>query len=113
MVEQRKNGSDLIESVKSQMLAPDDVEVTAEFFKALSDPTRINIVNALQIHQWLCVTDLAEILGMTKSAVSHQLCYLRLNNLVMVKREGQRVYYSLCDEHVEKVFEMAISHIKE
>ena len=113
MKEKENSREELIESVKSQMLAPDDVDVTAEFFKALADPTRINIVNALQIHEWLCVTDLAEILGMTKSAVSHQLCYLRLNNLVMVKREGQRVYYALCDEHVEKVFEMAISHIKE
>ena len=88
MKEKENSREELIESVKSQMLAPDDVDVTAEFFKALADPTRINIVNALQIHEWLCVTDLAEILGMTKSAVSHQLCYLRLNNLVMVKREG-------------------------
>ena len=102
MKEKENSREELIESVKSQMLAPDDVDVTAEFFKALADPTIINIVNALQIHEWLCVTDLAEILGMTKSAVSHQLCYLRLNNLVMVKREGQRVYYALCEGNIEK-----------
>ncbi|HAR79900.1 MAG TPA: transcriptional regulator [Succinivibrionaceae bacterium] len=102
-----------IEAIKEDMLPQDDVEVTAEFFKAFSDPTRINIVNALQLHEWLCVTDLASIVGVSKSALSHQLSYLRLNKLVKVKREGRNVYYSLSDDHVEKVFALAISHIRE
>lgn len=103
----------LVEEVRSKMMASDDVAIACEFFKALSDPTRVSIVDALQIHKWLCVSDLAAILGMSKSAVSHQLCYLRLNNLVKVRREGRRVFYALCDSHVEQVFALAISHIHE
>ncbi|MCR5537324.1 MAG: metalloregulator ArsR/SmtB family transcription factor [Succinivibrio sp.] len=101
------------EQLREQMLEQDDVLVTAEFFKALSDPTRICIVNALQIHEWLCVSDLAELLGLTKSALSHQLSYLRLNKLVTVKRDGKRAFYALNDDHVKKVFDLAISHIRE
>ena len=101
------------DALREQMLEQDDVLVTAEFFKALSDPTRICIVNALQIHEWLCVTDLAELLGLTKSALSHQLSYLRLNKLVKVKRDGKRAFYALNDDHVKKVFDLAISHIRE
>ena len=99
--------------LREQMLEQDDVEVTAEFFKALSDPTRICIVNALQIHEWMCVSDLAQLLGLTKSALSHQLSYLRLNKLVTVKRDGKRAFYALNDDHVKKVFDLAISHIRE
>lgn len=103
----------LIEEVRSKMMPSDDVIVACEFFKALSDPTRVTIVDALQVHKWLCVTDLAEILGMSKSAISHQLCYLRLNNLVKVRREGRRMFYALCDSHVEQVFALMLSHIHE
>lgn len=102
-----------IEDVRERLMGAVDVAVTCEFFKALSDPTRISIVNALQLHRWLCVSDLALILNMSHSAVSHQLTYLRLNNLVKVKREGKRAYYALCDAHVEQVFAMAVSHIYE
>lgn len=105
--------NDELKQIRDKMIAPDDALLTAEFFKALSDPTRLNIINALQIHEWLCVTDIANILGMTKSAVSHQLCNMRMNKIVRVKREGQRVYYALCDDHVEQVFALAIDHIKE
>ena len=113
MKEKENSREELIESVKSQMLAPDDVDVTAEFFKALADPTRINIVNALQIHEWLCVTDLAEILGMTKSAVSHQLKVLRTAKLVRSQKRGKNVYYSLNDEHVQTIVKMALEHVCE
>lgn len=102
-----------LKGVKERMLPTDDVMVACEFFKALSDPTRVSIVDALQVHEWLCVSDLAALLNMTRSAISHQLCYLRLNNLVKVRREGRRVFYALCDSHVEQVFAMAISHIHE
>lgn len=102
-----------LDAVREEMLDQDDVEITAEFFKALSDPTRICIVNALQIHEWMCVSDLANLLGLTTSALSHQLSYLRLNKLVKVRRDGKRAFYALNDEHVKKVFDMAISHIRE
>ena len=99
--------------LKESMLPDDDVMIAAEFFKALSDPTRISIVDALQQREWLCVSDLAELLGLTRSAVSHQLGKMRLNKLVRVKRDGKRVFYALDDDHVEQVFKLAVSHIHE
>lgn len=101
------------ESIKSQMLASDDALVMSEFFKALSDPTRLNMVHAMLLHKWLCVSDIASIVGLSKSAVSHQLAYMRINKLVRVKREGRKVFYALNDSHVESVFALALSHIKE
>ncbi|HAH71028.1 MAG TPA: transcriptional regulator [Succinivibrionaceae bacterium] len=99
--------------LKPRLLPQDDVEVMSEFFKALSDPTRISIVDALQKKGWLCVSDLAELLGVSKSAISHQMCKMRLNKLVRLKRDGKRVFYALNDDHVEKVFAMAVTHIHE
>lgn len=99
--------------LKESMLPDDDVMIAAEFFKALSDPTRISIVDALQQREWLCVSDLAELLGLTRSAVSHQLGNMRLNKLVRVRRDGKRVFYALDDDHVEQVFKLAVSHIHE
>ncbi len=101
------------QSLTERMLPDDDVEIMSEFFSALSDPTRIRIVDALQQHRWLCVSDLAKLLGLTKSAVSHQLSKMRLNKLLRIKRDGKRVFYALNDDHVEKVFAMAVTHIHE
>ena len=91
----------------------DDAFVMSEFFKALSDPTRLNMVHAMLLHKWLCVSDIASLVGLSKSAVSHQLAYMRINKLVRVKREGRKVFYALNDSHVESVFALALSHIKE
>jgi len=102
-----------IESIKSQMLASDDALVMSEFFKAFSDPTRLNMVHAMLLHKWLCVSDIATLVELSKSAVSHQLAYMRINKLVKVKREGRKVFYALNDSHVESVFALALSHIKE
>ena len=59
------------------------------------------------------VSDIASLVGLSKSAVSHQLAYMRINKLVRVKREGRKVFYALNDSHVESVFALALSHIKE
>lgn len=101
------------EAIKSQMIASDDALVMSAFFKALSDPTRLNMVHAMLLHKWLCVSDIASLVGLSKSAVSHQLAYMRINKLVRVKREGRKVFYALNDSHVESVFALALSHIKE
>lgn len=101
------------ENIKSQMIASDDALVMSEFFKALSDPTRLNMVHAMLLHKWLCVSDIATLVGLSKSAVSHQLAYMRINKLVRVKRDGRKVFYALNDSHVESVFALALSHIKE
>ena len=84
----------------------------AALLKLFGDPTRVRLLHALELHE-LCVCDLAALLGVTKSAVSHQLKALRLANLVKPRREGQVVYYSLADGHVRAILEMGFEHIRE
>ena len=82
----------------------------AETFKALADPTRIRILHALS-HGELCVGDLAAVLEMTESAVSHQLRLLRSLRVVRARREGKQVFYSLDDEHVTRLFQISLEHL--
>ncbi|MGQ9572308.1 MAG: ArsR/SmtB family transcription factor [Dehalococcoidia bacterium] len=84
----------------------------AETFKVLGDTTRVRIIHALALAE-LCTRDLAAVLGMSESAVSHQLGMLRLLRLVKFRREGRVVYYSLDDEHIRHLFEDALSHARE
>ena len=95
------------------LLPSDDVEILSAFFKALSDPSRLNIVCVLLKYHQLSVGDIAAKINMSVSAVSHQLAILRMRKLVMVKRDGVKNYYALCDDHVAQVIEMAIEHINE
>ena len=83
----------------------------AGFFKALSDPTRARIISALSAGE-LCVCDVAATLGMTQSAISHQLRVLRQLRLVKRRREGQMAYYTLDDEHVSRLFAEGMSHLE-
>lgn len=91
----------------------DDTEILSAFFKALSDPTRLNIVFVLLKYKQLSVGEIASKTNMSISAVSHQLALLRMRKLVTVKRDGVKNIYALCDDHVSKVIEMAIEHIHE
>lgn len=93
---------------------PNDVLLTtlSEFFKVFGDPTRTKILWALEESE-LCVCDLGEVLGMTKSAISHQLSTLRKANLVKFRRVGKNVFYSLKDEHVKTILEIGMEHIQE
>jgi DNA-binding transcriptional ArsR family regulator len=84
----------------------------ADLFKVFSDSTRVKILCALQ-HSQMCVCDIAVLLGMTKSAVSHQLHQLRHTRLVRNRRDGKTVFYSLDDEHVGAVFEQGMLHVCE
>ena len=84
----------------------------ANLYKMFADNTRVKILWALS-REIMCVCDLAALLGMTKSAVSHQLKSLRLANLVKYDRQGKVVYYSLADEHVKDIFEKGFEHIAE
>ncbi len=84
----------------------------AALYKAFSDPTRVKILWALKGHA-LCVCDLAALLNMTVSAVSHQLKTLRLSNLVKFDRDGKVVYYSLADDHVTEILACGFSHVNE
>ena len=83
----------------------------ADIFKALSDPTRVRIVSILARTE-LCVCDLAATLGMTQSAVSHQLRLMRDMRVVRSRKEGRMVYYSLDDEHIRDLFERGLEHVK-
>ena len=83
----------------------------AEFFKIIGDPTRTKILFALDQNE-MCVCDIANVLNMTKSSISHQLATLRKSGIVKSRREGKEVYYTLDDEHIKQVFEIAIEHIE-
>ncbi len=98
--------------VRSKM--PDENELIdlSDFFKILGDSTRAKIVCALDASE-LCVCDLASLLNMTKSAISHQLRALREANLVKNRRAGKVVFYSLADDHIKEIFEMGLDHIRE
>jgi ArsR family transcriptional regulator len=104
--------TDVVHSVKTSM--PDENELCdlSDFFKIFGDSTRAKIISALDESE-MCVCDLGALLGMTKSAISHQLRSLRLANLVKNRREGKVVYYSLADDHVRQIFETGLEHIRE
>ena len=103
---------DTVESTRKSMPHDEMLFDLAEFFKVFADSTRIKILWALHEHE-LCVCDIAVVLNMTKSAVSHQLKILRQANLVKNRKDGKVVYYSLSDEHVKEIFEMAVDHLEE
>ncbi|MBQ5992292.1 MAG: helix-turn-helix transcriptional regulator [Clostridia bacterium] len=103
---------DIVDAVSPQLLNADEAIDLASLFKLFGDGTRVRILQALRVHE-LCVCDLACLLGMTKSAISHQLKALRLSNLVKFRREGQNVFYSLADEHVESILDLGLDHLRE
>ena len=84
----------------------------AELFKIFGDSTRIKILFAL-LGKELSVGELADVLGMTQSAISHQLRILKTNGLVRFRREGKSLIYALSDEHVSKILNMGLEHIEE
>ena len=88
------------------------VDALAEIFKVLGDPTRVRILDALSTAE-LCVGDLAERVGLTESAVSHQLRLLRTARVVRSRRAGRMVYYALDDRHVVTLFRQGLRHVQE
>ncbi len=101
-----------VAEVRSGMSEAEEYERLAALLKLFGDPTRAKLLHALALRE-LCVCDLACLLGVTKSAVSHQLKMLRLSNLVRFRREGQVVYYSIADDHVRAILETGFEHIRE
>ena len=83
-----------------------------DFFKILGDSTRIKILSAL-FQSEMCVCDLAALLGMTQSAISHQLRVLKQGRLVKHRKEGKVVYYSLDDDHIKHIVDQGLTHISE
>jgi ArsR family transcriptional regulator len=99
-----------VRKIRQALVAPDAVQGLADTFSALGDPTRVRILDALS-HGELCVCDLAAVLSLSQSAVSHQLRLLRGLRLVKFRREGRLAYYSLDDHHVSVLLEMGLEHV--
>ncbi|MGL5258305.1 MAG: ArsR/SmtB family transcription factor [Proteocatella sp.] len=103
---------DILNEVRENM--PEDAYLyeLADLFKVFADSTRVKILWALEQSE-MCVCDMAVLLGMTKSAISHQLRTLKQTNLVKFRKEGKNVFYSLKDDHVKKILQMGMEHIHE
>jgi len=101
-----------VDVAKGTMLDEETLLIIADFYKALSDSTRIKIINLLEKNE-LCVCDISSVLNMTKSAVSHQLKNLRELNLIKSRKVGKEVWYTLADDHVKQVFDISLEHVLE
>ena len=103
---------EVVAEVLKQMPDEEQLMVLADLFKMFGDSTRVKILSAL-LNSEMCVCDIAVLLGMTKSAISHQLRDLRQTKLVKYRRDGKVVYYSLDDEHVKTIFAQGLLHVGE
>ena len=103
---------DVVERVRGAMPDGKDFYDLANLYKMFSDNTRVRILWALSREE-MCVCDLAVLLAMTKSAISHQLKSLRMANLIKYNKQGKVVYYSLADDHVKDIFDQGFEHIRE
>jgi len=103
---------EVIARVRAEMPGSQNFYDLANLYKMFADCTRIKILWALSREE-MCVCDLAVLLDMTKSAISHQLKFLRLAKLVKYNKQGRTVYYSLADCHVRDIFEQGFEHILE
>ncbi len=101
-----------VDHVLDEMPGDETLYDLAELFKVFGDSTRIKILYAL-FEAELCVCDIAQLLGLTQSAVSHQLRVLKNSRLVKFRREGKTVFYSLADDHVRKIIAQGMEHIDE
>jgi len=103
---------DTVSKVRDSMPEEETLYDLAELFKVFGDTTRIKILCAL-FESEMCVCDIAALLSMNQSAISHQLRVLKQARLVKYRKEGKVVYYSLDDEHVKQIFDQGLVHIKE
>ena len=101
-----------VEKARKAALPSAEIDKLAQFFKAFADPTRLKILQALHQEE-MCVCDLAAFLGVSESAVSHQLRLLRQMDLVANRREGPVLYYRLTDAHINQLILVALEHIQE
>ncbi|AEF84629.1 cadmium efflux system accessory protein [Treponema primitia ZAS-2] len=103
---------EVVAKVRTLMPEEESLLDLADLFKVFGDSTRVKIVCAL-LHSEMCVCDIAVLLGMTKSSISHQLRALRQTKLVKYRREGKVVFYSLEDEHVSNIIATGLLHVSE
>lgn len=103
---------ELIQKITGQMPPEEDLYDLADFFKVFADSTRIKILYVLMCQE-MCVCDIADTLGMTQSAISHQLRILKQMDLVKNRREGKTIFYSLSDHHIVSIMSQGMDHISE
>lgn len=101
-----------IHAIASEMPHDEIIMDLTELFKVLGDPTRAKVLFALEKKE-LCVGDIAALLDMSSSAISHQLRMLKQNRLLRARRDGKQIYYSLHDHHVSQLFEAGMEHVQE
>ena len=104
--------NEIVDKVSKNMVSDEELSEVAKLLKVFGDTTRVKILNALSIEE-MCVCDLAKLLDMTQSAISHQLRVLKLHRLVKYKKDGKVVYYSLDDSHINMILNVALQHVKE
>lgn len=102
-----------VKTLESEMPDDEDLYDLAELFKVFGDSTRIRILYALLESEEMCVGDIAQLLGLTPTACSHQLRVLKNNKLVRFRRDGKIIFYSLADQHVKRILGMGMEHILE
>ena len=103
---------DAVVLARSSMHGEEITSAASDFFKAFSDKTRLRILTALVTGE-LCVCDIAALLGMSQSAISHQLRFLKQARLVKSRKSGKTVYYALCDDHIQTILAQGIAHVQE
>jgi DNA-binding transcriptional ArsR family regulator len=101
---------EIVEQVQRSLLPHEQIIDLASLFQALSEPTRVRIIHIL-IQEEMCVCDIAAVLEMNQSAISHQLRFLRNLHLIKWRKVGKMVYYSIDDEHILTLFETGLSHV--
>ncbi|MBQ3180646.1 MAG: winged helix-turn-helix transcriptional regulator [Firmicutes bacterium] len=102
----------VVEGVRGHLVDDAVVQEMAGMFKMMADPTRLKLINALMLSE-MCVCDLTELMGMSQSAVSHQLAALRKSRLIKSRRDGKQIFYSLDDEHIGLLFNQCLIHSRE
>lgn len=103
---------EIVSKVKNEVPKEELLYDLADFFKVFADSTRVKILYVLMCEE-MCVCDLAQILGMTQSAISHQLRMLKQMDLVRNRRDGKTIFYSLADDHIRLILNQGMEHINE
>ena len=104
--------ADVIEQINEKMPPEEELQDLADFFKVFGDSTRLKILNVLLCSE-MCVLDIAGILNMSQSAISHQLRILKQMGLVKNRRDGKTIFYSLADSHIVTILSQGLDHIEE
>ncbi|MBQ8263260.1 MAG: helix-turn-helix transcriptional regulator [Oscillospiraceae bacterium] len=103
---------DAVNHARGSLPSREEIDSAAELFKICADPTRVGILCALCSHR-LCVCEIASVLDMTSSAISHQLRLMKQMGIISAHREGKSMYYSIADRHIEEMFSLALGCAKE